>query len=141
MTSRRIEGKVAKIVDESTVVINRGADSGVAEGMRFVIVAQGDEVMDPDTGRSLGTWEVVKGYLSATHVQPKLAVCAASQAAAEQEAAPRVAKTLSGAMVDVSFPKADADAKLNVQSGDMSGKPNVGPVKVGDTVRSVEGPA
>jgi hypothetical protein len=139
MASRRIEGKVAKIVDETTIVINRGADSGVTEGMRFVIVAEGDDVTDPDTGRSLGTWEVLKGYLRATHVQPKLTVCAAaSEALVEQEAAPRVAKTLSGAMVDVSFPKADADARLNVQSGDMSGRPNVGPVKVGDTVRSVE---
>ncbi len=140
MASRRIEGKVAKIVDETTIVINRGSDSGVVEGMRFVIVAQGDEVPDPDTGRSLGAWEVVKGHLKATHVQPKIAVCAAASATpAVPQAAPGAARTLSGAMVDVSFPKHDAAVKLNVQSSDMSGKPNVGPIKVGDSVRSVEG--
>ena len=130
-----IEGKIAKIVDESTVIINRGAKAGVREGMKFAILAGGDAVADPDTGEALGTWEIVKDYVKTTHVQEKIAVCTAAKTAADSE--PRTSKTLSSAMVDVSFDKSSGN-KLNIRASDMSGRPQVGPIAVGDMVRSVE---
>ncbi len=134
--SAPIEGKIAKIVDDRTVVINRGSKAGVREGMKFAIFANGDTVTDPDTGESLGTWEVVKGYVKATHVQKKLSVCnvTGTEQAAEQT---QSSKTLSSAMVDVSFDKGDGN-KLNVRAADMSGRPKVGSVAIGDSVRSIE---
>lgn len=134
--STSIEGKIAKIVDEQTVVINRGSDAGVREGMKFAILAGGDTVTDPDTGESLGTWEVVKGCVKTTHVQERLSVCAvAGTEQTEEQKQP--SKTLSSAMVDVSFDKSDKN-KLNVRTADMSGRPKVGPVAIGDLVRSIE---
>ena len=135
--SKKIEGKVAKIVDDRTVVINRGSKDGVSENMTFAIVARGDEVTDPDSGESLGAWEVVKGQVKVTHVQEKLSVCSAFREAVQEETNPKTGKTLSGAMVDVSFPR-EEDAKLDVQASDVSGRPQVGPIAVGDVVRSVE---
>ena len=41
-----IEGKIAKIVNRFSVVINRGYEHGVKDGMRFVIFVEGDEIKD-----------------------------------------------------------------------------------------------
>jgi hypothetical protein len=64
------EGKVAKIIDVYTVVINRGSEHGVEEDMRFVIYEPGDEIKDPDGG-SLGIFEHVKAKVEVTNVSEK----------------------------------------------------------------------
>ena len=66
-----IEGKVAKIIDVYTVVINRGSEHGVEEDMRFVIYEPGDEIKDPDTDKSLGKFEHVKAKVEVTNVSEK----------------------------------------------------------------------
>jgi hypothetical protein len=51
-----ITGKVAKIVSEDEVVINRGRSDGVEVGMVFAIKDDRlDDITDPDTGESLGS--------------------------------------------------------------------------------------
>ncbi len=67
-----IEGKVAEIIDEYTVVINRGYEHGVEEGMRFVIYEPCVEIKDPDTNESLGTFESVKAKVEVTNVSEKI---------------------------------------------------------------------
>ena len=67
----RIEGKVAEIVDEYTVVINRGHEHGVEEDMRFVIYEPGEEIKDPKTKESLGKFEYVKAKVEVVNVQEK----------------------------------------------------------------------
>jgi len=66
-----IEGKVVKIMDEYTVVINRGSEHSVEEDMRFVIYEPGDEIKDPDTDKSLGKFEHVKAKVEVTNVSEK----------------------------------------------------------------------
>jgi len=66
-----IEGRVAEIIDEYTVVINRGHEHGVEEDMRFVIYEQGEEIKDPDTDKSLGNFEYVKAKVEVTNVREK----------------------------------------------------------------------
>ena len=66
-----IEGKIAKIIDENTVVINRGLEHDVEEDMRFVIYEPGEEIKDPDTGDSLGKFEYVKAKVKVVNVQEK----------------------------------------------------------------------
>jgi len=66
-----IKGKVAEIVDEYTVVINRGNKHGVEEDMRFVIYEPGEEIKDPDTDESLGEFEYVKAKVEVVNVQEK----------------------------------------------------------------------
>jgi hypothetical protein len=66
--------KVVKILSETEVVLGGGSTSGIQEGMEFVIYEDGDEIIDPETKESLGTLEVVKGYVTIVNVQPKLSI-------------------------------------------------------------------
>ena len=70
-----VEGKVAKILGNSEIVINRGRNEGVRPGMLFeVFDPEGEEVWDPDTGETLGTVEDVKARAEVTEVKERLAV-------------------------------------------------------------------
>ena len=64
--------KVIKIVDDYSIVINRGSDSGIDLGARFLIFGGGEELLDPDTGESLGMLELVRGKARVVHLQPKM---------------------------------------------------------------------
>jgi len=133
-----IEGKVAKILDEYTLIINVGAAQGVRPGMEFVVFAPGDEVVDPDSGESLGQWEAVKARLAVQHVQEKLTVCAPaapqSKLAADDDP---TTHTLSAAMIADHMRVGRSAGKINIDKSQMAGKPVLGPVSVGDSVRSV----
>ena len=50
-----IQGKVATILNERDLVINRGTIAGVKEGMVFAILEPTVEISDPDSGLSLGS--------------------------------------------------------------------------------------
>ena len=70
-----VEGKVAKILGKGEVVLNRGREHGVRQGMLFEIFApEGEEVWDPDTGETLGTVEDVKAKAEVTEVKERIAV-------------------------------------------------------------------
>ena len=129
----QIKGKIAKIIDESTVIINVGQQDGVTSGMRFVIYEEGEEILDPDTGGSLGAWEVVKGEVVAKHVQERIAVAQAPPKETKSMNAP-----VSSLMAEVSKGRSEEAGRLNVSRSDLSGRPQVGPVAIGDRVRSVE---
>lgn len=68
-----VDAKVAWIIDDYRVVINKGAIDGVEVGQRYLILNTGDEVFDPDTEESLGRIEVVKGKGEVIHVQERIA--------------------------------------------------------------------
>lgn len=61
------EGKVIK-VSGATVYIKPGADGGVKIGDAFVIYSAGEELIDPDTGLSLGSEEKKVGMIEITQV-------------------------------------------------------------------------
>jgi hypothetical protein len=70
---KRIRGKVAEVVSDREVILNRGLEHGVRDGMYFSILdpaAVG--ITDPDTGEPLGDIKVVKIVVLATEVAPKL---------------------------------------------------------------------
>ncbi|HHT9153971.1 MAG TPA: hypothetical protein ACFYEM_10670 [Candidatus Hypogeohydataceae bacterium YC40] len=136
-----IEGKIAKILDEFNVVINVGRLHGVTEGMPFVIYSPGEEeIKDPDTGKSVGYLEIVKGYVRASHVQENLTLCVA-ETVEKEERRGMEPQTLSGAMIAASMgPKAGAEARLNVNPLQVSGMAKGGNISIGDRVRSLEQP-
>jgi hypothetical protein len=136
-----IEGKIVRILDEYTVVINVGRLHGVNEGMPFVIYSPSEEdIKDPDTGKSLGCLEIVKGYVRATHVQENLTHCVAEPVETEGEAVPEI-HTLSAAMAAEAMGlKARAESRLNVNPLQVSGVAKGGSISVGDRVRSLELP-
>jgi len=136
-----IEGKIAKIIDDQTLVINAGRAVGVTQGMVFCIYAPIDEVKDPDTGESLGPWEAVKGYVQAAHPQERLTVCRAFSPRVARPDRPedRGTHTLSAELVAVSMLDGGplAKARLNVDRTQLAGRPEVGAIGVGDLVRSI----
>jgi hypothetical protein len=70
-----VEGKVAKILGNNEIVINRGRNEGVRAGMMFEVFApEGEEVWDPDTGETLGTVEDVKAQAEVIEAKERLAV-------------------------------------------------------------------
>jgi hypothetical protein len=139
--SQPIEGRVAAILDEYHLIINVGSAHGVKEGMRFVIYAQGADVKDPDTGQPLGKWEFPKGTVKAKHVQEKMTVCASEAAAPGEKPAETSTRVLSADMISVSMREQILQQtqaqKLDVNRAQMEGLPEIGPITVGDRVRSL----
>jgi hypothetical protein len=141
----KIEGKVAKILDEYSIVINIGRNNGVVNGMLFAVFVQSDEeVKDPDSGEALGKLEHIKEHVFVAHVQDKFSTCVAGEKESpcgEHES--HGAQTLSGAMMAESMTARPENSKLsneklNVNTSQITGVPQLGPISVGDMVRAVE---
>ena len=138
--NRLIEGKVAQILSDKYLVVNVGAAAGVKVGMRFVVLARGEEVKDPATGEVLGQWEVPKGFLRATHVQERLSTCEGSSPFPGENAAEDSSTgVLSAAMITASMRPETwrGGMRLDVNRAQVAGMPFVGPISVGDTVREL----
>ena len=69
-----IEAKVAQILSDKRLVLNKGASDGVTEYTEFSVYEIGEEIFDPETKESLGNLEVVKGLFSVVDLQEKLCV-------------------------------------------------------------------
>ena len=145
MNMEKIEGKVVKILDEYSIVINVGRDNDVVDGMVFVVFVQSDdEIKDSDSGEVLGKLEHVKDYVVVAHVQDKFSTCVAGEKdvpCGEHES--HSAQTLSGAMMAESMTARPENSKisnekLNVNTSQITGVPQLGPISVGDMVRAVE---
>lgn len=63
----------AKIIAQTNelVTINRGDGTGIAKGQIWSVFAIGEELIDPDTGESLGSEEVPVGKVEILAVTPK----------------------------------------------------------------------
>lgn len=59
-------GKIIKANDDGTVYMKPGSQGGVQPGMEFVIYSKGEELIDPDTGISLGSEEAMIGKIKVT---------------------------------------------------------------------------
>jgi hypothetical protein len=71
--TERYSAKIVKVVDDYTIVVNRGIDGGLKVGDQFVVVCLGEVILDPDTNEDLGKLEIVKGKAEVVHVQDKMA--------------------------------------------------------------------
>jgi hypothetical protein len=133
---------VARILDDQTLILNVGRAAGVAQGMIFCVFASVEDVTDPDTGESLGSWEAVKGYVQATHPQERLTVCRAytPRRPGTTDPSERGTHTLSSELVAVSMLSGGplAKARLDVDRSQLAGLPEIGPIRVGDPARSVD---
>lgn len=69
-----IEGKVAAILNERDLVLNKGSESGVTEGMKFKVTKPVLQVKDPDTDDDLGTVAREKIRVRIVEVEPKFSI-------------------------------------------------------------------
>jgi len=68
-----IRGEIAEIIGKYTVVLNMGHQVGVKKGMKFVIYAEGQHIIDSH-GNDLGPLEIPKAELIITDVQDRLSI-------------------------------------------------------------------
>jgi len=134
-----ITGRVAKIVDESRLVLNVGSAHGVKPGMHFVVFQEGEVVTDPETGEPLGKMELVKAEVVVEHVQDRISLVSAP--AVHEEDPDTTVLSARLARVRPAAPGAVRREKLYVNPGDVSGSQRVSPISVGDPVRTVEPPS
>ena len=74
---RPIRGKVARVLNDREVALNRGSSNGVEIGMIFNITrSAGLDIADPDTGEMLGSVDVPKASVKVTTVQDRVSVAA-----------------------------------------------------------------
>ena len=65
--------KVARVLDDFKIVMNAGSNQNISLGQKYLLYAISDqEIIDPDTHKSLGFLEIVKGTGVVTHVQDDL---------------------------------------------------------------------
>jgi hypothetical protein len=57
---------------DTQITINRGEGAGVEAGQMFNVFAEGEELVDPDTGEALGREEILVGKARIINVQAKL---------------------------------------------------------------------
>jgi hypothetical protein len=70
-----VNGKIARILDEFTVVLNIGSRHGVKEGQVYLIYEEGEPIPDPDNpSETLGTLEIPKGRVKVTNVQENISL-------------------------------------------------------------------
>ena len=131
-----ITAKVAAVADETTLVLNAGTQNGVREGMVFAIVAEQQEVVDPDSGESLGNWEVVKARVVVEHVQERMCTVRSPLKPGVDASG-----TLSTQMVRHSYGLYSQDRAgrtgLEVHQTGLLGKTKPRPIQVGDLARSI----
>lgn len=70
----RIEGRVAAVIDDEELVINRGSEHGVEVGMRFAVLQpEAIPITDPETEESIGSLPLVKTVVKVVRVNgPRL---------------------------------------------------------------------
>lgn len=64
--------KVIKRTANGQVIINRGYDGGLKKGDVLAVFLAGEELIDPDTGESLGSSEEYIGEVKVTRINPKI---------------------------------------------------------------------
>ena len=65
--------KLLGVNADGTVFINRGADGGIARGMKYDVMRPGPELRDPDTGILFGVSEAKIGEIEIVAVEPSRA--------------------------------------------------------------------
>lgn len=68
--------KVAKILDEYSLIINGGSVDGVEVNDTFNLLdKRGGDVYDPDTQEVIGQMDLIKGTVEVFEVQEKMSIC------------------------------------------------------------------
>lgn len=77
---------IVKVLSSNKVVINRGSLHKIITGKRFLIyILSNEEIIDPDSGKSLGYLEIVKGKGKVTHVQENMSTIASDEKEIHEE--------------------------------------------------------
>lgn len=130
--------KVANIIDSYTIVINKGASQGIKVGTNFLIYGIGDEILDPESGESLGNLELVRGIGTVIHVQDKISTIESTKTRKSAPTIRRVTKRPNQHNSLASLALLGSRYETTETVEEISGETSMIPfedVKVGDFVR------
>ncbi|OFI46718.1 hypothetical protein BG262_02665 [Floricoccus penangensis] len=121
--------KIAKIINDYSFVITAGADNGIELGDKFKII-QPDEfnIVDPDTGESLGSYDLDKGTIIAKKIYDKFTICE-TELVKKEGGILNVANALSGSTTDYK--------RLDVDLDQVTGGSYTDPIVIGDVVEKI----
>jgi hypothetical protein len=112
-----LQGKVIRILDERTIMINLGDKDGVTTENIFKIFGEPEEIIDPETQEVLGRLSVTKASVKATQVYERFTI--ASTRWVERTYAP-IISTGSGFAEIFGFSDEERDeGKLNVDPSEV----------------------
>jgi hypothetical protein len=74
-----MEISVVRLIDNYSVVINKGSRDGIKNGSRFLIYSELEEIIDPETQENLGKLELPKGYAIIENIQERISVIKSSK--------------------------------------------------------------
>lgn len=124
--------KIVKIISQTSVVMNAGLAESVKVGQRFQIIGKnGEQVIDPETGKSLGTLDEIKGTVEATHVYPAMTILETLKHRSKTPINQGFAQTM---IYGPEIPD-----QLNVKREDISGgmPSSDSPIEIGDEVIAI----
>ena|ERR1044071_5026429 len=78
IVKRKIKGRIIRILDNRTVVINLGREHGITSNSIFYILGEPEPVVDPVTKEILGTVNVSKSRVRASQVFDKFTIATTS---------------------------------------------------------------
>ncbi|MET0648636.1 MAG: hypothetical protein ABW208_18650 [Pyrinomonadaceae bacterium] len=132
MARVKLTGRIIRILDTRTVVINLGREHGITDASIFRILGEPEQIIDPVTNEVLGSVKVTKTRVRATQVFDKFTT--ASTTWVEHGVA--VSEAINLARIFGSTQNTVDEGELNVSPEDI--RPwkakSESPVKVGDTV-------
>lgn len=121
--------KIAKIISTTELVINAGSKQNINEGDKFQIIDKvgSEPVIDPDTGESLGTLDIIKGIVEVTTVYPNMSIVQSERTINPLlQASMGVAQSLSSYQI-----RKDLNVDKSQITGGAPQNENV-PIKIGD---------
>jgi hypothetical protein len=78
MAKITIKGKIIRIIDTRTVIINLGTKDGITNDSYFNILGEPEEIIDPFTQDILGSVNIVKAKLKASQAYEKFTIATTS---------------------------------------------------------------
>lgn len=69
-----IKGRIIRILDPRTIIINLGARDGVYKGLKISILGEPEPVVDPFTDDILGEVVIVKDHVEASQVEERFTI-------------------------------------------------------------------
>jgi hypothetical protein len=70
----KMDIRVAKILEVDKIVINKGKNDYIDEHMEYLVYEEGEEILDPVSGKSLGVLENPKGVFKVIHIQDNMSI-------------------------------------------------------------------
>lgn len=141
ISASAVQGKVAMILNDREVVINRGKNHGVKMCAKFKVV-ETVEVKDPDTEKTIGTIEREKIRFEVAHLEPAMSIARTYEtytygghpAFRDNDSLRRHLNPLANIMPRTDVKRIRPSSQKS--TGDNTG-PDTVPIKIGDVVVEV----